>query len=90
MGQIASLDMPSRLKGIETSSRHFQQYSKSESFGYAFPFEGELKLLRKQGKMLLEAPLDMPSRLKGIETFNDDMFLWRAGHFGYAFPFEGN
>ena len=37
--ELTALDMPSRLKGIETSFHHYH-YRCRYSFGYAFPFEG--------------------------------------------------
>ena len=61
-----TLDMPSRLKGIET---HPLTKTKSnfKVFGYAFPFEGNRNIFIPL-KLITEVPLYMPSRLKGIET----------------------
>ena len=63
-----TLDMLSRLKGIETHS-HILLHGDRCIFGYAFPFEGNWNPMRKKRHSWSNrCPLDMLSRLKGMET----------------------
>ena len=65
-----SLDMLSRLKGIETKNP-FSIPPKVflSKFGYAFPFEGNWNIFVQTISFSCPFCLDMLSRLKGIETF---------------------
>ena len=63
-----TLDMLSRLKGIETLSNFFCHHSCDRYFGYAFPFEGNWNFFIAATNSSLSIALDMLSRLKGIET----------------------
>ena len=84
-----ALDMPSRLKGIETQSL-LTSYEKSLCFGYAFPFEGNWNLLAWSAGVTLSSTLSVPSRLKGIETMHTPFRRKSLVDFVCAFPFEGN
>ena len=68
-GESMCLNVPSRLKGIETCvwGEHFHlKFFKSEC---AFPFEGNWNFVSRSGKFVIHCCLNVPSRLKGIETW---------------------
>ena len=91
LARFCSLDMPSRLKGIETRCAETHPYRL-----IALDMPSRLKVIETQVenrsfKFNPPQTLDMPSRLKGIETslYSLGRILAYA-NFGYAFPFEGN
>ena len=70
-----TLDMLSRLKGIETY-RSLQVPWSLTFFGYGFPFEGNWNLQTRGWVSDRDViPLDMLSRLKGIETKKSNIFF---------------
>ena len=89
---MRSLDMVSRLKGIETFSSSTMCIYLWLAFGYGFPFEGNwnnlLKILTNYTSILW---ICFPV---WRELKRDELIRWevpsRCQVFGYAFPFEGN
>ena len=85
-----SLDMLSRLKGIETTSQNLEFAAIRPSLDMLSRLKG-IETPTIQQKSTLSVALDMLSRLKGIETLTTVVFQGvRLPPFGYAFPFEGN
>ena len=86
-----TLDMVSRLKGIETVSCDTDGFFVSDNFGYGFPFEGNwnsrimvMVTLVKRLWICFPVWRELKHLLRGFWR------LRRGFPFGYAFPFEGN
>ena len=86
---MLSLDMLSRLKGIETDTKPVEH-----SIRTRLDMLSRLKGIETEDGSLFEelgrSSLDMLSRLKGIETNWECNISVTWCLFGYAFPFEGN
>ena len=86
----SGLNVPSRLKGMETPCdqcfRRALRWSEC-----AFPFEGNGNPTIHLMIPLMTTGLNVPSRLKGMETILGIILRWRATSVSEcAFPFEGN
>ena len=69
MKRFSTLDILSRLKGIETCYLSFRlPFLIHLHFGYTFPFEGNWNKHFMLGLKVFHCSLDILSRLKGIET----------------------
>ena len=67
-----TLDMLSRLEGIETPAAKRHRYGWSEALDMLSRLKGIETALTATLRNFLAAPLDMLSRLKGIETFGGE------------------
>ena len=86
---IPGLNVPSRLKGIETH-QFVPRTALPDWSECAFPFEGNWNLDTAGACVNLISSLNVPSRLKGIETWLMVNDISTQSMSECAFPFEGN
>ena len=88
-----SLDMLSRWKGMETTLNwKWLPLWGTDSFGYAFPLEGNGNLVPSQLFAFVACQLWIcfPGGREWKLQDKNILQEFAAMHFGYAFPFEGN